>query len=253
MGALHAGHEALVRAAVDGCATTVVSVFVNPLQFDDPADLAGYPRSLEDDLALVEGAGATLCFAPGVDAMYPSGRPQVTVDPGPLGDVLEGASRPGHFAGVATVVTKLLAAVGPDRAYFGEKDYQQLVVVRRLVADLSFPVEVVGVATVREPDGLALSSRNRRLTPEERRAAPALYAALVDGVAALRSGGPAAAEQAMARRLAAEPLVAPDYAVVRAAGDLGEVDAVAPEGDLRLLVAARVGPVRLVDNRGLEA
>lgn len=253
MGALHAGHAALLAAAVAEGTTPVVSVFVNPLQFDDPADLAAYPRRREDDLTLAERGGAGLCFAPSVEVMYPRGRPEATVDPGPLGRILEGASRPGHFVGVATVVTKLLAAVRPDRAYFGEKDYQQLVVVRRLVADLSFPVEVVGVPTVREPDGLALSSRNGRLSRLERAAAPALHEALLAGRRALLAGdAPSTAASAMADRLASEALVAPDYAVVRGADDLAEVDDTAVPARLRLLVAARVGSVRLLDNLGVE-
>lgn len=253
MGALHAGHVALIGAAVAEGMGPVVSVFVNPLQFDDPGDLAAYPRRRDDDLALAEAAGALACFAPSVEAMYPRGRPQVTVDPGPLGGVLEGASRPGHLGGVGTVVAKLLAAVRPDRAYFGEKDYQQLVLVRRLVSDLSFPVVVVGVPTVREPDGLALSSRNDRLSPAERAAAPALHEALQAGRAELLEGGaPSAAASVMAARLAREGLVTPDYAVVRAAGDLAEVDDAGGPGELRLLVAAWVGSVRLLDNLGVR-
>ena len=253
MGALHEGHRALVAASAEACEVTVVSVFVNPLQFDDPADLAAYPRTLEADLHLAEGAGARLCFVPPVEELYPSGRPEVRVDPGPIGAVLEGASRPGHFAGVATVVAKLLALVRPDAAFFGEKDYQQLVLVRRLVADLSFPVEVVGVETVREGDGLALSSRNRRLSAAERAAAPALHEALVAGQAVLLGGGsPSSAASAMRALLEAAPLVETDYAVVRGADDLAEVG----DGDrldaLRLLVAARVGPVRLLDNLGVR-
>lgn len=252
MGALHEGHRELVAASAATCGATVVSVFVNPLQFEDPADLEAYPRTLEDDLALAEAAGARLCFAPPVGEMYPAGRPAVTVDPGPIGVVLEGASRPGHFAGVATVVTKLLAAVQPDAAYFGEKDYQQLVLVRRLVADLSFPVEVVGVGTVREGDGLALSSRNRRLSAAERAAAPVLYEALEAGRDVLVGGGTtSAAASAMAGVLETAPLVVPDYAVVRDADDLSEVDDGAMPARLRLLVAARVGPVRLLDNLGV--
>lgn len=253
MGALHEGHRALLAASVETCGTTVVSVFVNPLQFEDRADLDAYPRTLEEDLGLAEAAGARLCFAPPVEEMYPSGRAEVHVDPGPIGLVLEGASRPGHFAGVATVVTKLLAAVQPDAAFFGEKDYQQLVLVRRLVADLSFPAEVVAVETVREDDGLALSSRNRRLSPAERAAAPALHAALVEGREVLLGGGsPSSAESAMAAALAEAPLVVPDYAVIRDATDLSEVDDEAPPAALRLLVAARVGPVRLLDNLGVR-
>lgn len=247
MGALHAGHGSLLARARARHDLVVLSMFVNPLQFDRSEDLERYPRDMASDVALALEAGADVCFAPSVGEMYPLGDPQVRVEPGSLGERFEGASRPGHFAGVATVVTKLLALGAPDAAYFGEKDYQQLVVVRRLVADLSLPVEVVGCPTVREEDGLALSSRNRRLSPAERAAATVLYRALLAGRDAL-AGSPRReeVEAAMARVVLAEPLATLDYAAVTAAGlaDPGEPLA----GALRLLVAAEVGPVRLIDN-----
>jgi pantoate--beta-alanine ligase len=167
MGALHDGHEALIRAAADRVDHVVVTIFVNPLQFGPTEDLDRYPRTLEADLAMCERLGVDLVFAPDTDEMYPGGRPAVTVDPGPLGEILEGGSRPGFFHGVLTVVLKLLHLTRPDLALFGEKDYQQLALVRALVTDTNLPVEIVGVPIVREPDGLARSSRNRarRRTP----------------------------------------------------------------------------------------
>ncbi|HEX8770951.1 MAG TPA: pantoate--beta-alanine ligase, partial [Acidimicrobiales bacterium] len=171
MGALHDGHLSLIRRAAAECDVTAVSIFVNPLQFTSPDDLANYPRDVDGDVRAARGAGAEIVFAPTVDDIYAGGRPATVVHVGGLSDVLEGASRPGHFDGVATVVGKLFNLAGPCRAYFGEKDWQQLGVVRRLAADLSFPVEVVGCPTVREADGLACSSRNVRLSPEERAAA----------------------------------------------------------------------------------
>jgi pantoate--beta-alanine ligase len=245
MGALHEGHLALVEAARATSEVVVVSLFVNPTQFNDPTDFDAYPRDLASDRRLATEAGATLVFAPSIPEMYPSGQPQVTVDPGSLGDLLEGVSRPGHFRGVATVVAKLLALVAPDFAFFGEKDYQQLLVIRSLVRDLSFPLEVVGVPTVREPDGLARSSRNGRLSPAERRAATVLSRALGAGVAHLRAGGqPSQSEALMAEVVASEPLAQLDYAVARDPQSLGE----AGEGPVRLLVAASFGGVRLIDN-----
>jgi pantoate--beta-alanine ligase len=178
MGAFHEGHRSLMRRARDECDETVVSIFVNPLQFGDARDLQTYPRDEESDLADAERVGVDLVFAPSADEMYPRGEPEVTVDPGPLGERFEGASRPGHFRGVATVVAKLFDTVGACSAYFGEKDAQQLAIVRRVVADLNLPVAIASVATVREADGLALSSRNRHLSRDERRLAPALYQAL---------------------------------------------------------------------------
>ncbi|MEV7276740.1 pantoate--beta-alanine ligase [Streptomyces sp. NPDC093111] len=181
MGALHEGHASLVRAArerVGADGTVVVTVFVNPLQFGAGEDLERYPRTLDADLALAAAAGADAVFAPAVDEVYPGGEPQVRITAGPMGERLEGASRPGHFDGMLTVVAKLLHLTGPDLAFFGQKDAQQLALIRRMVRDLNFPVEIVGVPTVREADGLALSSRNRFLSAEERHTALALSRAL---------------------------------------------------------------------------
>ncbi len=177
MGALHAGHASLLRRARSESATLVASIFVNPTQFDRADDLAAYPRTFDDDLAMCAAEGVDVVFAPVVDAVYPAGS-STRVDPGPIGEVLEGAHRPGHFVGVATVVTILLDLVAPDRAYFGEKDAQQLVVIRRVTRDLGLPVEIVGCPTVREPDGLAMSSRNVRLDPDDRAVALVLRRAL---------------------------------------------------------------------------
>jgi pantoate--beta-alanine ligase len=201
MGALHAGHASLIARARSDCATVVVSVFVNPLQFDRPDDLAAYPRSLETDLEACRGLGVDVVFAPGVPEMYPA-PPACTVEVGRLADHLCGRHRPGHFRGVATVVLKLLQIVQPDVAFFGEKDAQQLAVLRRMVRDLNVPVDVVGVATVREEDGLALSSRNRRLAPAERALAPGLFRALCEVRRQVRAGETEAA--AIVARAAAE-------------------------------------------------
>ncbi len=252
MGAFHPGHMSLVAAAASQCDVVVVSIFVNPLQFSSAADLARYPANLERDLVMAQTAGVGIVFAPSVSEMYPRGEPETRVQPGPLADRLEGASRPGHFAGVATVVTKLLSLSGPCRAFFGEKDFQQLVVVRRLVADLDLDAEVVACPTVREPDGLACSSRNRRLGPENRRAAAVLFRALQAGRDAVVGGGRSVGdvEATMARVVAAEPRARLDYAVV-----VDPVTFVSPAslaGELRLLIAARVGPVRLIDNLGVS-
>jgi pantoate--beta-alanine ligase len=248
LGGLHAGHVTLIEAARRANDVVVVSVFLNPIQFDDPGDLARYPRDLMADLACAGRAGADIVFAPSVEAMYPAGRPEVTVDPGALGAIFEGAARPGHFRGVATIVTKLLALVAPSYAYFGEKDYQQLVVVRRLVRDLSLPVEIVACPTVRDPDGLADSSRNAFLDSGERQAATVLYRALCAGAEAVRSGVTDAGEVEVTMRsmVATEPSVALDYARIVADGHLEPLSTVV--GDVVLLVAARVGQVRLIDN-----
>ncbi|MEO6795313.1 MAG: pantoate--beta-alanine ligase [Mycobacterium sp.] len=246
MGALHDGHLALVRAArqVPGAAV-VVSIFVNPLQFGAGEDLDAYPRSLDDDLALLRAEGVELAFTPTAAAMYPDG-PRTAVHPGPLGAELEGAARPTHFAGMLTVVCKLLSIVHPDRVFFGEKDYQQLVLVRQLVADLNLDVTVVGVPTVREPDGLAMSSRNRYLEPVQREAATTLSAALAAGEYAAAAGADAALDAAAAV-LAAAPAVDVDYLQVRGV-DLGPAPA---DGSGRLLIAARVGATRLLDNAAI--
>jgi pantoate--beta-alanine ligase len=242
MGALHAGHRALLRRARELGGAVVVSIFVNPLQFGPAEDLGRYPRSFAADLRAAAEEGASLVFAPTSEVMYGAGA-QVTVHPGPLGEQLEGASRPGHFGGVLTVVAKLFGLVRPDVAVFGEKDYQQLTLIRRMVSDLDLGVRVVGVPTVREPDGLALSSRNNYLSTVERAAAARLSVALRAGVAAAAQG-PAEVLAAGRAELDAEPAVAPDYLELRAA-DLGPVP---PAGPARLLVAARVGSTRLIDN-----
>ncbi|MGH9279008.1 MAG: pantoate--beta-alanine ligase [Acidimicrobiales bacterium] len=245
MGALHEGHASLIRRSAAENDLTLVSVFVNPLQFGPSEDFARYPRDVAADVEVAEAAGADLLFAPAVEEMYPE-PPMVTVTVGALGDVLEGATRPGHFAGMATVVAKLFAMTGPGRAYFGEKDYQQLLIVRRLAADLSFPVEVVGCPTVREPDGLARSSRNAYLPAAERRAATVLYRAL-EAAAATSSDDGNELRSVMTKTIAAEPLVRLDYAAVADPATLAPLLRIS--GAARLLVAAWVGSTRLIDNR----
>jgi pantoate--beta-alanine ligase len=248
MGAMHEGHASLMRrtrAEIGPEAPLVVSLFVNPLQFGPNEDLARYPRTLDEDLALCAAEGVDIVFAPSVDEVYPGGTPQVTVDPGPLADVLEGVTRPGHYVGVLTVVAKLFGLVRPDVTVFGEKDYQQLALVRRMSGDLCLGVEVLGGETVREPDGLALSSRNRYLDPEQRQQAVALNRAL-------RAAQDAGADGYVAALAAAEKVLADaagvdvDYLVVRAV-DLAELDDEA-QGEARALVAANVGTTRLIDN-----
>ncbi len=248
MGAFHEGHRSLLRRARAECDLAVCSIFVNPTQFEDPADLAAYPRDEAGDLRDAGSLGVDLAFVPSVEEMYPTGAPEVTVDPGPLGVRLEGASRPGHFRGVATVVAKLFHAVGPCRAYFGEKDAQQLAVIRRMVRDLGFPVEVVACPTVREPDGLAMSSRNRRLTPEQREAATCLFLALAEAAELARSGERDAAKlvAVMAREIGATPGARIDYVAVVDEETFEEVREI--RGPARALVAARFGEVRLIDN-----
>ncbi|MGI9124405.1 MAG: pantoate--beta-alanine ligase [Mycobacterium sp.] len=247
MGALHEGHLALVRAAkrVPG-AVVVVSIFVNPLQFGSGEDLDAYPRTLDADLDLLRGEGVEVVFAPNGLAMYPDG-PRTTVHPGPLGSELEGAVRPTHFAGMLTVVLKLLQIVRPDRAFFGEKDYQQLVLIRQMVDDLNVGVQIVGVPTVREADGLAMSSRNRFLSPDEREQASALSSALLAGMYAA-GGGPGAVLDAARAVLDEVPEIKTDYLELRSPW-LQEAPAV---GQARLLVAARLGATRLLDNIGIE-
>lgn len=250
MGYLHEGHASLIRRAAAECDVVAVSVFVNPLQFAPTEDLGAYPRDLERDVALAEAGGAHLVFSPPTEEMYPEPM-ATTVSVATVSEGLEGARRPTHFAGVATVVAKLLALAGPCRAYFGEKDFQQLAVIRRLVRDLSFPVEVVGCATVREPDGLAMSSRNVYLTGDERVAATVLYRALTEAVRRVEAGerDPAAVRDRMRTVIESEPRAALDYAEVVRAGDLSVPDTLS--GELRLLVAARFGRARLIDNRGV--
>lgn len=248
MGYLHDGHGSLMRAADQANDLVVASIFVNPLQFAADEDLGSYPRDLDRDLRLAGDNGVDLVFAPSVEEMYPFGPVLTTVSVADLSSPLEGASRPTHFAGVATVVSKLFNIVGPCRAYFGEKDYQQLAVIRRMVADLSAPIEVVGCPIVREPDGLAMSSRNVYLSPEDRAAAVVLRRALDAGQERVAGGesDPAAVVAAMAAVVGAEPRAELDYA---AAVDPDTLQA--PEritGPVRLLVAARLGRTRLIDN-----
>jgi pantoate--beta-alanine ligase len=247
MGALHDGHLALVRAAklVPG-SVVVVSIFVNPLQFGAEEDLDAYPRVLESDLDLLRGEGVEIAFAPSASAMYPDG-PRTTIHPGPLGGELEGSVRPTHFAGMLTVVCKLMQIVAPDRIFFGEKDYQQLVLVRQMVADLNIGVRVVGVPIVRESDGLAMSSRNRYLNPAERELANVLSAALLAGAYAA-PGGADAALSAARSVLSEAPAIDVDYLEVRDSG-LGPAPAT---GAGRLLVAARLGKTRLLDNVAID-
>ncbi|HEU5225347.1 MAG TPA: pantoate--beta-alanine ligase [Actinomycetota bacterium] len=253
MGAFHEGHRSLMRRAKDERDVTVVSIFVNPLQFGDARDLETYPRDEKADLAAAEREGVDLVFAPSVDEMYPGGEPEVTVDPGPLGDRFEGASRPGHFRGVATVVAKLFETVGPCAAYFGEKDAQQLAVVRRMVRDLSLPVGVRFGPVVREPDGLALSSRNRLLSPQQREAATCLFLALSEAAELARGGERDAGKlvAAMAREIGATPHARIDYVAVVDEETFEELPEVA--GPARALVAAGFGGVRLIDTLLLPA
>lgn len=260
MGALHVGHASLVRLArerVSNRGAVVVSIFVNPLQFGPNEDLDRYPRTFEEDLRLCSQERVDVVFAPTVAEIYPSGVPAaasighgVTVDPGPLGDVLEGSTRPGHFRGVLTIVAKLFGLVEPDLAVFGEKDFQQLVLIRRMVSDLCLPVEIVGAPTAREEDGLARSSRNRYLDAAQRAHAGALSRALRSAAdAASRGVGPAlAAAEAELRTTTPLDL---DYFEIRAP-DLSDLPAeVAAGTPARALVAARIGATRLIDNLGL--
>jgi pantoate--beta-alanine ligase len=247
MGALHAGHRSLLAAARRETGFVVASVFVNPLQFGPTEDLATYPRDREGDLAVLAAEGADLAFLPSEREMWPAA-PQVRLRVGALGERLEGARRPGHLDGVATVVAKLLHLVGPARAYFGQKDAQQLAVIRRMVADLAFPNEIVARPTVREPDGLAVSSRNAYLSAEERARATVLYRSLEAGRARFVAGerDPAAIEMAAEELLRGEPAVEPEYVA------LVEPDGFEPveraEAGQVLAVAARVGRTRLIDN-----
>lgn len=250
MGSFHEGHLGLVRAARAESDVVVVSIFVNPLQFGEGEDLDAYPRDPEGDAAAAEAEGVDVLFAPSVEEMYPR-ECVTTVHVAELSEGLCGVARPAHFDGVATVVSKLFSIVGPCRAYFGKKDYQQLAVVRRLVADLGMPVEVVGCPLVREPDGVAMSSRNAYLGTEERRAATVLHRALVAGVEAARAGERDA--EALARLVAgvvaSEPRARLEYAEVVSADDLRPVRRL--DGDVLVAVAARLGRARLIDNATL--
>ena len=247
MGALHAGHLALVTASRKRCDLTVVSVFVNPTQFGEGEDFDAYPRDLDVDAALLEDAGVDVLFAPTVPVMFPEGA-TTRVDPGPIGTVWCGATRPVHFAGVATVVTKLLDIVGPQVAFFGEKDYQQLRVIERVVRDLDIDAHIVGCPIVRESDGLALSSRNRYLTPADRAHALVLSRALTSARDAAAAGetDATAIESRLEAAIAAEPGVTLEYAAIVDAESLDRLTVLTREG--RAIVAARVGSARLIDN-----
>jgi len=246
MGALHAGHLALVAAAQAQCRRTVVSIFVNPKQFGPREDFAAYPRPETDDLTKLAGAEADLVFIPTVNEMYPAGF-TTSISLGGPAEGLDGAHRPGHFDGVATVVAKLLIQAAPDAAFFGEKDYQQLLVVRRMARDLDLPVEIVGVPTVREPDGLALSSRNVYLSAEERRTAPSLHRAMSEAAAAIAAGALPAPVLAGAIAALGDAGFAVDYLELRDAATLAPL-AGSPRQPARLLAAARLGRTRLIDN-----
>jgi pantoate--beta-alanine ligase len=251
MGALHAGHRSLLAAARKRDGFVVASIFVNPLQFGPGEDLASYPRDLPGDLAILEQEGVDLAFTPEPAEVWPW-EPLVRVSAGPIGTRLEGALRPGHLDGVATVVAKLLHLVGPSRVYLGRKDAQQLAMLRRMVADLGFPNEVIGCPTVREPDGLALSSRNAYLSTAERKRAVALYQGLRAGLEAWLAGErePAKIEGAAVSVLDATPGVETQY-VALVEPDSFESSATAAAGQV-LAVAARVGPARLIDSLILE-
>ena len=251
MGALHAGHLSLVHAARADCDRVIVTIFVNPTQFNSAQDLASYPRTEDADAALLAPLGVDVIFAPAPDQVYPAGfATQITVSG--VADPLEGALRPGHFAGVATVVAKLFGMTQADRAYFGQKDWQQLQVVRRMVADLNMKVQVIGCETLREADGLAMSSRNARLSAQARAAAPALYAAMTAVVASVMAGGQA--DDAL--KAATKALLAAGFERVEYIA-LHDGETMQPSTDhsrpLRLLAAAWLGGVRLIDNVAVSA
>ncbi|HUI43732.1 MAG TPA: pantoate--beta-alanine ligase [Terriglobia bacterium] len=247
MGALHEGHLSLVRRAQSECDALVVSIFVNPLQFGPAEDYARYPKSLDRDLELLRPFGVEIVFAPEAAEMYPRGF-GTHVEPGPVAEPLEGSARPAHFCGVATVVLKLLNLVEPEAAYFGQKDFQQVMVIRRMVEDLNVGTRIAVCPIVREPDGLALSSRNTYLNPEHRRAAPALYRSLRRAQELFETGEHCAATLLAEMRavLESEPLAKPEYAAIVDPATMEAVDRVEP--GMVALVASRVGAARLIDN-----
>ena len=249
MGALHAGHLSLVAASRKRADRSIVTLFVNPKQFNDPADLDRYPRTEESDRGKLAPYGIDLLFAPPPDVMYPEGF-ATNISVSGVTEGLCGADRPGHFDGVATVVSKLLIQTGADFAFFGEKDYQQLAAIRRMVRDLDLPVEIVGCPTVRDPDGLALSSRNALLSPEERACAPALHRALVMAARRLRNGEDTGCLAEAAAEIAAAGFSAVDYVELRDAEDLAPMQRL--DRPARLLAAARLGSARLIDNIAVE-
>jgi len=246
MGALHEGHATLIQQAREGADHVIVTIFLNPLQFGPKEDLSRYPRTFDADLEICRRDGADIVFAPSPDVVYPEGDPGVRVSAGPLGAVLEGQSRPGHFDGMLTVVCKLMHLTGGTRFLFGQKDAQQLLLIRRMVRDLDFPAKVASVPTVREADGLAMSSRNTYLTPSDREVALSLSRALRAGAGAAPEG-PSAIRRAARAVLVAEPLVLVDYLVLVHPTSLRDV----PEwyrGEALLAVAGKVGTTRLIDN-----
>lgn len=250
MGYLHEGHLSLIKAAGAAGAFVVVSVFVNPIQFGPNEDYASYPRDLERDADLAARAGADLLFAPAVDEMYPAAL-TCSVEVGKIGTILCGASRPGHFNGAATVVSKLFNIVQPDRAYFGLKDYQQYLVMKRMVHDLDFPIEIIGVPIVREADGLALSSRNVFLTPEQRKEAVVLSRSLIQAGRRIKAGVRKSAELTAFIKAEIEKTSGViDYIELRKADDLSECDEVS--GAVVIAVAVRFGKTRLIDNIVVE-
>jgi pantoate--beta-alanine ligase len=250
MGALHAGHMSLIRRASGDCDVVAVTDYVNPLQFGPTEDLGGYPRDLGRDTDLAGEAGAHLLFAPTTEELWPLDRPRATtVKVAGLTVPLEGSARPGHFDGVTTIVAKLFALTGPCWAYFGEKDFQQLAVIRRMAVDLSLPVEVIGCPTVRDTDGLALSSRNAYLTEAEREVAPTVYYALLAGKRAIEDDGvddPEKVARIMAEALSAVPAFRLEYAEVVDPDELTRPTRI--DGAVRLCTAARLGRARLIDN-----
>lgn len=254
MGALHSGHMALVADAARRSDAVVVSIFVNPLQFNEAADFDSYPRPIDDDVAMCESVGVAAVYAPTAAVMYPPGH-QTRVVPGALAEVMEGAMRPGHFEGVVTVVAKLFGAVRPDVAVFGQKDYQQLAIISRMTADLDLGIEIIGHPIVRDPDGLAQSSRNLRLSPDDRRRAVAVPRSLDAAAAAAAAGAtPAEAIDAAEQVVAAEPHARHEYTVIFDADTLEALDTFAEHsapGSVRVATAVWFGDVRLIDNRDL--
>jgi pantoate--beta-alanine ligase len=255
MGALHDGHRSLISRARRERPTVGVSIFVNPKQFADPADLEAYPRHEPRDLAICEQLGVDIVWAPPVDEVYPAGIEMPPPDAGPVASLFEGASRPGHFEGVLTVVRRLFDVFGPCTAYFGEKDAQQLFLVRRMIDLEHLPVDIVACPTVREPDGLALSSRNSRLSPEEREQAGCLFLALSEAAELVGRGerDPRVLVAAMAREIGATPLARLDYAAVVDDRTFSALERLEPGMPGRALVAARFPSVRLIDNLRLPA
>ncbi|PRY28523.1 pantothenate synthetase [Spirosoma oryzae] len=248
MGALHDGHLTLIQQARQQADVVVCSIFVNPVQFNNADDLARYPRTLDADCALLETVGCDIVFAPSADEMYPEA-PSLTLNFGALETVMEGAFRPGHFNGVGLVVAKLFNIIQPDKAFFGQKDLQQVAVIRSLIRNLSFPVELVRCPTVRETDGLAMSSRNRNLTPDEREQATTLFAALTLAHDRLIDGRtPAQAKAAVRDFMSAKPTFRLEYIEIANADTLMPADEVLAPGQTAICIAAHLGKVRLIDN-----